>query len=84
MPCLLSDGRGVEQEDAEAMTPYLRYREWLAGLVTGLTLATGEDVLQALEFDDAMKRIALFCETHPSDDFFTASMALVKRINSAQ
>ncbi|MEJ1355601.1 MAG: hypothetical protein RPU39_13065 [Candidatus Sedimenticola sp. (ex Thyasira tokunagai)] len=72
---------GMEQGDGSAMTPYLRYREWLAGLATGLTLATGEDVLHGLEFDQAMERIALFCEGHPSEDFFTGAMDLLKGLS---
>lgn len=71
----------VELGEGEALAPYLRYREWLAGLVTGLSLTTGEDMLQELEFDQAMERITLFCEAHPADDFFTAAMDLLKRLN---
>jgi hypothetical protein len=59
---------------------YRRYREWLSGLVTGLNLATGGDVLKGAEIDAAMIRIRANCERHPEDDFFNASMRLVRSL----
>lgn len=59
---------------------YRRYREWLAGFVTGLNLATGQDVLKGAEIDAAMIRIRANCERYPQDDFFNASLRLVKSL----
>jgi hypothetical protein len=59
---------------------YLRYREWLAGLVTGLNLATGRDVLGGAELDAALIRIRASCKAHPRDDFFNASLRLVRSL----
>lgn len=59
---------------------YLRYREWLAGLVTGLNLATGSDVLKGAELDAALGRIRAHCQAHPDEDFFNAALALVKSL----
>ena len=59
---------------------YRRYREWLAGLVTGLNLATGRDVLRDAELDAAMLRIRAICKDHPEDDFFNASLRLVRSL----
>jgi hypothetical protein len=59
---------------------YRRYREWLSGLVTGLNLATGRDVLKGAELDAAMIRIRANCERHPNDDFFNAAMRLVRSL----
>ena len=59
---------------------YRRYQEWLSGLVTGLNLATGRDVLKGAELDAAMIRIRANCERHPTDDFFNASMRLVRSL----
>jgi hypothetical protein len=59
---------------------YRRYREWLAGLVTGLNLATGQDVLRGAELDAAMIRIRANCERYPQDDFFNASLRLIKSL----
>ncbi len=55
---------------------YRHYREWLAGLVTGLNLATGRDVLKGADLDAAMIRIRANCERNPREDFFNASMRL--------
>lgn len=55
---------------------YRHYREWLAGLVTGLNLATGRDVLKGADLDAAMIRIRVNCERNPREDFFNASMRL--------
>lgn len=60
---------------------YRRYREWLSGLVTGLNLATGRDVLKGAELDAAMIRIRANCERHPNDDFFNAAMRLVRSLD---
>lgn len=62
----------------------LRYREWLAGLVSGLNLATGLDVLKGAELDAALTRIRIHCESHPQDDFFNASLALLKSLDTAK
>jgi hypothetical protein len=72
---------GREQGDAEAAMDYLLYREWLAGLVTGLSLATGQDVLVGVEIEQALRRIKLHCEEHREDDFFKASMDLVRLLS---
>ncbi|MCB1862836.1 MAG: hypothetical protein H6964_13440 [Chromatiaceae bacterium] len=68
---------GVESGIAE----YLRYRGWLSGLVTGLSLATGMDVLQGVEPDGALRRIRIYCDERPDDDYFTAVMNLMKQLN---
>jgi hypothetical protein len=70
------------QEGREtAIADYLRYRGWLAGLVTGLSLATGQDVLKGVEMDGAMRRIQVNCDERPDDDFFNASMRLIRRLS---
>lgn len=59
---------------------YLRYREWLAGLVTGLNLATAADVLDGAELDAALNSIRARCQARPGDDFFSASMTLIRSL----
>ena len=61
---------------------YPRYREWLAGLVSGLNLATGLDVLKGAELEAALTRIRAHCQDHPQDDFFNASLALLKSLGA--
>jgi len=59
---------------------YLRYREWLAGFVTGLNLATAADVLAGAELDAALTSIQARCQARPGDDFFTATMSLIRSL----
>ena len=73
---------GRERGDSEAAVDYLMYREWLGGLVTGLSLATGQDVLVGVEVEQALQRIKLHCEEHREEDFFNASMALVRLLST--
>ncbi len=76
---LSSKGRddGIEQMIAQ----YLSYQDWFGGLVTGLSLATDMDVLQGVKVDGALRRIHVYCDDHPTDDFFTASMDLIKMLS---
>ena len=72
---------GWESGDQAGIEEYLRYRGWLSGLVTGLSLATGSDVLQGTEPDGALRRIRIHCDEQPDDDFFTAAMALIRQLS---
>jgi len=72
---------GVPAELGDA--DYLRYREWLAGLVSGLNLATGADVLNGAELDAALTRVRAQCKDHPSDDFFNARLTLIKSLKTS-
>jgi hypothetical protein len=77
----IAASEGRERGDAEAAVDYLLYREWISGLVTGLSLATGQDVLVGVDIEQALRRIELHCEEHREDDFFNASMALVRLLS---
>lgn len=76
----LSVAPGADAPPLLADQEYLRYREWLAGLVTGLNLATGRDVLLGAELDAALLRIRASCQSQPEDDFFNASLRLVRSL----
>jgi len=78
----ITTSKGHEAGEEQAIADYLSYQDWLAGLVTGLSLATGMDVLQGVEVEGALRRIQVHCDDHPTDDFFTASMNLIKRLSS--
>ncbi|MCP3867932.1 MAG: hypothetical protein GY703_07525 [Gammaproteobacteria bacterium] len=67
------EGKYIEQ--------YLRYRSWFAGLVTGLSLATGVDVIKGVELNGAMRRVEVYCGEHPEEDFFNASMRLIRALS---
>lgn len=79
-PAFLAAAPGEGAPAALADPEYLRYREWLAGLVTGLNLATGRDVLLGAELDAALLRIRASCQSQPEDDFFNASLRLVRSL----
>ena len=72
---------GREQGIDEHIAEYRRYEDWLTGLVSGLNLATGQDVLVGVTVDSAMRRIYLYCDDHRKDDFFTAAMDLVRMLS---
>ena len=65
------DGRGESR----------RYEDWLTGLVSGLNLATGKDVLKGADIESAMRRIRAHCGGNKKDDFFTATMDLVRMLS---
>ncbi|HYN76669.1 MAG TPA: hypothetical protein VES73_02615 [Lamprocystis sp. (in: g-proteobacteria)] len=78
----LTTAPGAGVAAALAGDEYLRYREWLAGLVTGINLTTASDVLRGAELDAAMGRIRTRCQTHPREDFFNAAMTLIRSLRA--
>ena len=60
---------------------YQRYEDWLTGLITGLNLATGQDVLIGLNMKSALQRIQVHCQGHKEQDFFNAAMDLIRTIS---
>jgi hypothetical protein len=70
-------------DSAGADTPaeQARFREWFAGMVTGLSLATDLDVLQGNDIEAAFQRLRRICEGRPGEDFFTAANELVRELN---
>lgn len=75
-------GEGVP--DAVGGADYTRYREWLAGLVSGLNLATGRDVLAGADLEAALSRIRAYCRDRPDEDFFNSSMALIRSLGQVK
>jgi hypothetical protein len=74
----------AEAQGAQAEGPgaeYRRYEDWLTGLVSGLNLATGQDVLVGADIESAMRRIGAYCRGHTEEDFFTAAMDLVRTLS---
>ena len=65
-----------------AILEYLRYQDWVTGLVTGLSLATAMNVLGDVDVESVMRRVQIECEEHPDEDFFTATTKLIKQISS--
>jgi hypothetical protein len=61
---------------------FQRYEDWLTGFISGLNLATGEDVLHGSSIESAMRRTQAFCKGNPDADFFNASMEFVRMLSS--
>lgn len=61
---------------------YQRYQDWVTGFVSGLNLALDEDVLSGSGIETLMRRTLSHCKAHPDDDFFTASMELVRLLSA--
>lgn len=74
------DGR--EQGAEEQIAEYRRFQDWLTGFISGLNLATGQNVLVGVAFESAMRRIFLYCDDHRKEDFFTATMDLVRLLST--
>ena len=72
---------GWEQGAENQIAEYRRFEDWLTGFVSGLNLATGQDVLVGVTVDSAMRRIHLYCDDHRRRDFFAATMDLVRLLS---
>ena len=70
----------VESDGGEG-TEFRRYEDWLTGFISGLNLATGKDVLRGADIHSAMGRIRAHCGGNRKDDFFTATMDLVRMLS---
>ena len=68
--------------DAGDPAEYQRYQDWAGGFVSGLNLALDEDVLSGAGIDTLMRRTLNHCKANPGDDFFTATMGVVRLLSS--
>ena len=75
---------GREAGEEEAIAEFRRYQDWLTGFVSGLNLATGMDVLAGVDIAGAMRRIHLHCDDHRKEDFFNATMNLVRLLSQLE
>ncbi len=73
--------QGQEEGQEVEIAEFRRYEDWLTGFVSGLNLATGQDVLVGVSMEGAMRRIHLYCDDHRKEDFFTATMDLVRLLS---
>ncbi len=69
---------GWEKGDAKDIVEYYRYQDWLTGFVSGLSLATSDDQLRGVSVDGAMRRNRIHCQENLNDDFFKATITLLK------
>jgi hypothetical protein len=78
---LLGAAEGDADGGGQSGAEYGRYADWLTGFVSGLNLATGSDVLRGADMDTALRRIRAYCGGHPKDNFFAATMDLVRMLS---
>lgn len=72
--------QGWEDNDAKAVVEYFHYQDWLAGFISGLNYATGDDQLRGVGIPGVLRRNRIHCQEHLNDDFFTATMVLIKSL----
>jgi hypothetical protein len=70
--------RAYEAAESGKPTDYQRYEDWLTGFISGLNLALDYDVLNGAGITTAMQSARAHCVGKPGDDFFTATMTLVR------
>jgi hypothetical protein len=59
-----------------------RFEDWLAGFISGLNLALGEDVLRGSGLNTAMNAAREYCTENSRQDFFNAAMDHVRNLAS--
>jgi hypothetical protein len=80
-PQFLDTYKGWEAGDEQGILDFFGYEQWLAGLVSGLSLATGEDALRGVDVEGLMRRIKLRCEDDRDLDVMGAAMAHVAELS---
>ncbi len=81
---LTAAARGADRGEDEGILELRRYSDWVAGFVSGLNLATSDDLLRQLSLDGAMRRIALHCADHPDEEVFTAVRTVLRALQSPE
>lgn len=60
---------------------YQLMREWLAGFISGLSLATGEDRLRGAELDAAFEQIRHHCRSRPEEDVLSVTLDWLRSLS---
>jgi hypothetical protein len=76
----LSEMRWEKGEDQGALA-YMRLQEWMAGFVSALSLATGEDVTRGAGTEGMVRQVVEFCRRQENRDLdvFGATMELIRQ-----
>jgi hypothetical protein len=78
----LATAKGWDQGVDADIAEYSRYQDWISGFVSGLDLATGDDVLRGAGIDGAMRQVRAYCTSHREADFFNATMGFVRSLST--
>jgi len=69
-----------QREDLVA--EYQSTREWVSGFATGLSLATGMDILHGGNVDEVMERLFTQCGTQISNDLFNVALGVFRAMST--
>jgi hypothetical protein len=78
----LATAKGWDQGVDADIAEYSRYQDWISGFISGLNLATGDDVLRGAGIDGAMRQVRAYCTSHRDADFFNATMGFVRSLST--
>ena len=78
----LATAKGWDQGVDADIAEYSRYQDWISGFISGLNLATGDDVLRGAGIDGAMRQVRAYCTAHREADFFNATMGFVRSLST--
>jgi hypothetical protein len=78
----LNTAKGWDQGVDSDIAEYSRYQDWISGFISGLNLATGDDVLRGAGIDGAMRQVRAYCTSHREADFFNATMGFVRSLST--
>jgi hypothetical protein len=78
----LTTAKGWDQGVDADIAEYSRYQDWISGFISGLNLATGDDVLRGAGIDGAMRQVRAYCTSHREADFFNATMGFVRSLST--
>lgn len=76
----LESYRAWDAGEERGALDYFGYQQWLAGMVTALSLATAQDVLRGADIEGMMRRIKRRCEDAPGLDVFGAAMGYLDEL----
>ena len=76
--------RSADRGEDTGILELRRYADWIAGFVSGVNLATGDDLLRNLQLDGAVRRITLHCADHPGEDVFTAVRTVLRSLQAPE
>ena len=77
----LDSYRAWDAGEERGALDYFGYQQWLAGMVTALSLATARDVLRGADVEGMMRRVKLRCEDDHGLDVFSAAMGYLDELD---
>jgi hypothetical protein len=72
--------QGWEKNQPNAVADFYRYQDWLSGFISGMSLATDMDVMRGVGVSSILRRNQIHCTENLEDDFFNATMTLLKEL----